>query len=187
MSKRLEDFVRMNKEEFDDLEPSGDLWGRIEMNLPPQYNEPKKREAKTFTLGFVLRVAAMIVVVMGIGFGLYLHNTKKQGVDLAAINPVYAEQQIQYTSLIETKRTELKSIAKTDPELYKEFSCEIAKMDSTYKQLNSELSNSPNQERVLHAMIRNLEVQTQVLNQQLKVIEQFNQMKKEQNNEIKTI
>ena len=187
MSKRLEDFVRMNKEEFDDLEPSADLWGRIEMHLPPQYNEPKKREAKTFTLGFVLRVAAMIVVVMGIGFGLYLHNTKKQGVDLAAINPVYAEQQVQYTSLIETKRTELKSIAKTDPELYKEFSGEIAKMDSTYKQLNSELSNSPNQERVLHAMIRNLEVQTQVLNQQLKVIEQFNQMKKEQNNEIKNI
>lgn len=187
MSKRLEEFVKMNKEEFDDLEPSADLWSRIEMHLPPQYNEVKKREAKTFTLGFVLRVAATVVVVMGIGFGVYLHNSKKPTVDLAAINPVYAEQQVQYTSLIETKRTELKSISKTDPELYKEFSGEIAKMDSTYKQLSSELTNSPNQERVLHAMIRNLEVQTQVLNQQLNVIEQFNRMKKEQNNEVKGI
>jgi len=187
MSKGLEDFIKVNREEFDDLEPSADLWGRIEKHLPPQYNEQKKRETKTFSLGFVLRVAAAVIIVMGVSFALYLHNARKGHIDLAAINPVYAEQQIHYTSLIETKRTELKSIMKSDPQLYKEFSSEIAKMDSTYKQLNSELLNSPNQERVLHAMIRNLQIQTQVLNQQLQVIEQFNQIKKEQKNEIKDI
>jgi anti-sigma-K factor RskA len=187
MSKRLEDFVKTNREEFDEIEPSADLWSRIEKELPAQYQEPKKRETKTFSLGFVMRVAATVIVVMGIGFAAYLHSTKKEGIDFAAINPVYAQQQIQYTSLIETKRTELKSIAKTDPALYKEFSLQIAKMDSTYKQLNSDLATSPNQERVLHAMIRNLQIQTEVLNQQLNVIEQFNQMKKEQNNETKNI
>jgi hypothetical protein len=187
MSKGLEDFIKVNREEFDDLEPSADLWGRIEKHLPPQYTEQQKREAKTFSLGFVLRVAAAVIVVMGVSFALYLHNSRKDGVDLAAINPEYAQQQIHYTSLIETKRTELKSIEKTDPELYKEFNSEITKMDSTYKQLNSELLTSPNQERVLHAMIRNLEIQTQVLNRQLQVIEQFNQIKKEQKNESKDI
>jgi len=187
MSKRLEDFVKTNREEFDEMEPSADLWSRIEKELPAQYQEPKKREIKTFSLGFVMRVAATVIVVMGIGFAAYLRSTKKEGIDFAAINPVYAQQQIQYTSLIETKRTELKSIAKTDPALYKEFSLQIAKMDSTYKQLNSDLATSPNQERVLHAMIRNLQIQTEVLNQQLNVIEQFNQMKKEQNNETKNI
>jgi anti-sigma-K factor RskA len=187
MSKRLEDFVRDNKEEFDDLQPSADLWSRIEKQLPPQFNEPKKQEAKTFSLGFVMRVAASVILVMGIGFAIYLRGTKKEGVDLAAINPVYAKQQVQYASLIETKRTELKSIAKTDPELYKEFSSQIAKMDSTYKQLNSDLATSPNQERVLHAMIHNLQIQTEVLNQQLNVIEQFNKMKKEQNDDSKSI
>ena len=187
MSKRLEDFVRDNKEDFDDLQPSADLWGRIEKQLPPQFEDVKKREAKTFSLGFVMRVAASVIVVMAIGFGAYLHSTKKEGIDLAAINPVYAKQQAQYTSLIETKRTELKSIEKTDPELYKEFSSQIAHMATTYKQLNSDLANSPNQERVLHAMIRNLQVQTEVLNQQLNVIEQFNKMKKEQKNEVKSI
>ena len=188
MSKRLEDFMKMNREEFDDLEPSADLWSRIEMHLPPQGEELKKKEARTFSLGFVLRVAATIIVVMGIGFAAYVRNdVKKPKIDLAAINPVYAQQQIQYTSLIETKRTELKSISKADPELYKEFSSEIAKMDLTYKKLNSELANTPNQERVLRAMIRNLQVQTQVLNQQLTIIEQLNREKKVQNNEIKNI
>ena len=187
MSKRLEDFIKMNREEFDDLEPSADLWTRIEKHLPAQETELKKHGSKTFSLGFVLRVAASVIVVMGIGFAFYLKKEKKETIDLAAINPVYAQQQIQYTSLIETKRTELKSIAKSDPQLYKEFSSEIAKMDSTYKKLNDDLATSPNQERVLHAMIRNLQIQTEVLNQQLNVVEQFNKMKKEQKNEIKNI
>jgi predicted component of viral defense system (DUF524 family) len=187
MSKRLEDFIKINKEEFDDLEPSADLWARIEKQLPPEGIELSKRETKTFSLGFVLRVAASVIVVMGISFAFYLRNTKKETVDLAAINPVYARQQAQYTSLIETKRTELKSIAKSDPQLYKEFTAEIAKMDSTYKKLNNDLSSSPDQERVLKAMIHNLLIQTQVLNQQLNVIEQFNHEKKQQNNESKNI
>jgi len=187
MSKRLEDFMRMNREEFDDLEPSADLWARIEKHLPAEISVAKTQETKTFSLGFVLRVAATIVVVMGIGFAMYVRNDKKEKVDLEAINPVYAQQQIKYTSLIESKRSELKVLAKSDPQLYKDFSSQIAEMDSTYKQLNSDLATSPNQERVLHEMIRNLQIQTQVLNQQLKVIGQMNDMKKEQQNESKNI
>jgi hypothetical protein len=187
MSKGLEDLVKMNREEFDDLEPSADLWARIEKHLPAQFDAQKERETKTFSLGFVLRVAATVIVVMGIGFALYLRGTRKQGVDLAAINPVYAQQQVHYTSLIESKRSELKSIAKSEPDLYQEFSSQIAEMDSTYKQLNSELATSPNQELVLRAMIRNLKIQTQVLTQQLNVISQFNEMKNEEKNDSKDI
>ncbi|HEY2581551.1 MAG TPA: hypothetical protein VGI43_07075 [Mucilaginibacter sp.] len=187
MSKRLEEFIKMNREEFDELEPSADLWSRIEKHLPAEIPVVKKRETKTFSLGFVLRVAASVIVVMGISFILYLRSTKKQGIDFAAINPVYAEQKIQYTSLIETKRTELKSIEKSDPQLYKEFSEQIAQMDSTYKQMNTELVTSPNQERVLRAMIHNLKIQTDVLNKQLGVIEQMNKMKNDQDNDTKNI
>jgi len=186
MSKRLEDFIKANKEGFDEFEPGADLWSRIEKQLPPE--AAKKREAKTFSLGFVLRVAAAVIIVMGVSFLIFLRSIQSAaGVDLAAINPEYAKQQVQYTSLIETKRTELKQLAKTDPQLYQEFSNEISKMDATYKKLNSDLANSPNQELVLRAMIRNLQVQTEVLNQQLSVIEQYNQMKKDQKNETKNI
>lgn len=185
MSKRLEDFIKTNKEEFDDLEPREELWDKIEQNLQLTA-EPKKREAKTFSLGFVLRVAASVIVVMGICFTMYLRN-QKQGVDLAAINPTYAKEQVHYASLVESKRTELKEMAKADPQLYKEFSNEIAKMDSMYRKLNRDLRTSPNQELVLRAMIRNLQVQAEVLNQQLSVVEEYNKMKKEQHNEIKSI
>ena len=189
MSKRLEDFISKNKEAFDDLEPGADVWNYISKELDAwEDSQPKKREAKTFSLGFVLRVAAMVIVVMGIGFGVYLKSQKtNEGVDLAAINPAYAKQQIHYASLIETKRAELKIIAKFDPELYREFSGEITRMQTTYKKLNTDLATSPNQERVLRAMIRNLQIQTEVLNQQLSVIEQINQSKKDQQNGNKDI
>jgi hypothetical protein len=185
MSKRLEDFIKNNREEFNDLEPRANLWGRIEAELPEQFTD-KKKEVKTFSLGFVLRVAALLIMIMGTGFFVYLQK-KPATVNLAEINPEYARQQVQYASLIAEKRNELKSVAKTDPALYHEFTADIAKMDSTYRKLNKDLLTSPNQEAVLRAMIRNLQVQTDLLNQQLNVIEQFNEFKNQQKNEIKSI
>ncbi|MBW4888640.1 hypothetical protein KXQ82_02890 [Mucilaginibacter sp. HMF5004] len=179
MSKRLEDFIKQNRAEFDELEPKVDLWYNIEQKLNTKEVIPAKREAKTFTLAFVLRVAAIVMVVMAVGFMFYL-KISRPVVNLAAINPEYAKQQMHYASLVQNKRSELKVLAKTDPQLYNEFSGEIAKMDSSYKRLTKDLATSPNQDLVLRAMIRNLQMQTEVLNQQLQVIEQFNQMKKEQ-------
>lgn len=194
MSKRLEDFIGDNREEFDDLVPRAGIWDNISKELDAWEAEqlPKKREAKTFSLGFVLRVAAMIIVVMGIGFGVYVQSQKNSNgqtaeVDLKSINPTYAKQQAQYASLIETRKIELKQVAKFDPQLYNEFSNELAKMQANYKKLSTDLATSPNQERVLRAMIRNLQVQSEVLNQQLSVIEQFNQSKKQQQNGTKDI
>src|ERR1700743_224734 len=151
MSKRLEDFIKTNKEEFDDPEVKAGLWGNIEERLPAAFEEtPKQR--KTFSLGFVLRVAATVIVVMSISFVLYLRNEKSHGINLAAINPEYAKQQVHYTRLISDKRTELKTLSKSDPQLYQEFTAEIAQLDSTYKKLNRDLANSPNREAVLQAM-----------------------------------
>ena len=56
MSKRFEDFMHDNNEEFNEIEPSADLWGKIEAQLNfLEQEQPKKREAKTFSLGFVLK------------------------------------------------------------------------------------------------------------------------------------
>jgi hypothetical protein len=118
--------------------------GQDRENLPAEKEQPKKADAKMFSLSFVLKVAASVIVVMGVCFALYLRNTDKRGVEMADINPAYAKQQVHYASLVESKRTELKELAKSDPQLYKEFSKEITKMDSVYLKLKSDLANSPN-------------------------------------------
>ena len=119
MSKRLEDFIKNNKVEFDDLEPRAGLWDNIESKLFLEEQAvpelPKKREAKTFSLGFVLRVAAIVIMVMGISFVFYIKNQKAGTVDYAAINPEFAKQRMHYASLVQSKRTELKTLTKTNP------------------------------------------------------------------------
>jgi hypothetical protein len=188
MSKRLEDFIKANKEEFDILEPKRGIWGNIEERLPARFKDQDKVEIRTFSLAFVLRVAAIVIMVMGISFAIYIQNEKSTpNANIAAISPEYAKQQKQYVTLVSNKRNELKKLAKSDPQLYHEFTAEIAKMDSTYKKLNNDLATSPNPELVLLAMIRNLQIQTEVLNQQLNVIEQFNEFKDQQKNETKNI
>ncbi|GAB3922708.1 hypothetical protein [Mucilaginibacter myungsuensis] len=193
MSKRLEDFIRNNRDEFDELEPRIELWGKIVSKLQEQEKVielPKRKEVKTFSLGFVLRVAATVIVIMGISFVFYIKmqpaGTTPTKVDIAKINPEFAKQQVKYASIVQTGRSELKTLTKSNPELYKEFSAELAKMDSTYKKLNKELVTSPNQERVLRAMIRNLQLQAEVIDQQLNVIEGIKEFKEHQN-EIKSI
>lgn len=185
MSKPLEDFIKVNRAAFDDdLELRPEVWEHIEKRID-KAGLLKKKKAKTFSLAFVLRVAAVIVLFMGLVFALYLK--KQRQVDYAAINPDYARQQVRYASLVQTKRTELKTLTRNNPQLYHEFSAVIAKMDSTYKALNNDLATSPNQERVLHAMIKNLQIQIQVLNQQLNAIEQFNEFKNKQKNGTESI
>ncbi len=184
MSARLDDFIKNNREQFDDLEPADELWQRIERGLPRQaYNERFKK--KTFSFGFVLRMAAAVILIMAICFTGYVKFSSR--VDLSTINPEYAQQQAHYASLVETKRSELKAVTKANPQLYEEFDTEFVRMDSVYKRLKSELPVSPDREKVLRAMIQNLQIQTQVLTQQLNMVEQYNKMKSAQKNEIKNI
>lgn len=185
MSERLTDFIKHNRDSFDNLEPNEAIWPKIEKDLG-LYGYGQTLQKKSFSLGFVLRVAALVIIVMGIGFVCYLQSEKTH-IDLVKINPGYAKQQAHFASLVESKRSELKSVTKADPQLYQEFSNEFLHMDSVYKKLRSELPGSPNREKVLRAMIRNLEMQTEVLNQQLGIVEQYNRMKTAKNDEVKNI
>lgn len=183
MKDRLEDFIRGNKKEFDQFEPPAAIWDKIEQQLdekPTIYSAEEKKE-KVVRLSFLLKVAATIIIVLGVGLWGYQYQ-KAEFSDLSNIDPQLAKQQVHYASLIEGKRIELKQIEKEEPQLYSEFSSEIRKMDVSYQKLKSDLPGSPNQEETVKAMIRNLQIQTELLNQQLIIIQQINDIKKEQKN-----
>ena len=76
MSKQdpFESFVRNHREEFDGDQPPGDLWNRIDQDIDGT--------GKTISLrpmAVLLRVAAVVVVVIGIGVvASQLSNPKQQ-------------------------------------------------------------------------------------------------------------
>jgi hypothetical protein len=79
---------------------------------------------------------------------------------------------------VEIKEKELKTIEKDEPLLYKQFSLDVGKLDSSYHSLQNKLSKYPNREQILEAMLQNLQLQMGLLNHQLDIIKQINHSKK---------
>ena len=110
MKDRLEDFVRVNKKGFDQLEPPANLWERIEKELDEKHipkNGAKKE--RVIRLSILYKSAAVLIPVLFAGLWFYQYQFK-QSVDLSNINPQLAKQQVHYASMIELKRTELRHI-----------------------------------------------------------------------------
>lgn len=172
---RLEDFVKTNRKKMDDFEVPGNLWDKIEEQL-----DKKPAKTKAINLRLFISIAAILLVTVVTGL-IFLQQPQKQKIDLSAINSDLAKQQVQYISLIEDKQDELSRIKKEEPELYKEFTADVKKVEQNYLQLKSSLPTSPNQEQTLKAMVFNLRVQMDILNQQLSIIQQINAPKNEKN------
>ena len=177
MSTKLEDFIRNNKREFDTERPSMGLWDKIEAELDKKEKQKKKRKV-TFNIQLWAGIAASLIVVLGVTL-LYVIPGKRSRLSVADVNPVYAQKQVKFVSLIEQKQDSLQAFAKTNPELYHKFKADFEVLNKTYEGLTKEMAGSPNQQMVVKAMVRNLEIQIQLLNQQLSIINEVSQYKKE--------
>ena len=124
-------------------------------------------------------MAASLTVLVGYVLAFYMNNKSNSTEQIIAdVAPQYGDKMVQYTSLIESKRIEIKQIETHDPEMYKEFASEIEKLNQDYQSLQTELSQTPNQEDLVKAMVQNLQVQLDILNRQLKIIEKVKQYQK---------
>jgi hypothetical protein len=172
MSKKLEEYVKGHRREFDLNTPSEELWGKIEKSLDEQ------KVKKPLRLQVWIGIAASLFAIVTITF-LYTYRNSSQEVSIADVNPSYAKKEMRFASLIEEKKDSLQVFAKENPALYKKFSADIEKLDTDYDHLRQELQSSPNPRLIVKAMVRNLELQLEVINQQLTIIYQVEEFKKE--------
>jgi hypothetical protein len=194
MSKSLERFIRDNREKFDADQPSPASWEKIEQSL----NATKQRSAVYRLNGkkWWLIAAAVLAIVLTSSLYIFLHpgheempvvqntmpgNTSPENNTgdpvIEAIDPDYAARVAKFSVLIEKKQHELEAIRTDQPDLYKKFSRDIQRLDSTYHALKYELPVNPNKEELLQAMIYNLQLQIDLLNQQLNIIQKIKQAK----------
>lgn len=220
MKNNLERFIRDNREDFDDKEPSATLWQKIDagldrsglersalsksdhedkagldghrldgqwLNTSSPFQQIHRRSTQATgqqpgrtgwlwpTLNW--RVAASIAILLLAG-GL-LYTNQQYGVtrqpEVVAANPTYAKEVVQYTRLIDTKRTELKQMTEDNPDLYKEFATDLDRLEHSYRSLKADLPKNPNHEVLIQAMIQNLQLQINLLNEQLRVIQRIKQ------------
>lgn len=180
---RLERFVRDNRDGFDSFLPQDNLWDLIESKIPgettPVVPSSKGKIVKWNHPLFDWRIAAGLVVALGIGLLVYLNQeygvARDPGVALKV--PGYARELNAYTMAIDEKRDEIVKLTRNNPQLYKDFSADLKSLESSYGNLRSNLSEAPNQEALLQAMTQNLQWQIDLLNQQIQILQRINQVK----------
>jgi hypothetical protein len=201
MANNIERFVRDNRDSFDENVPPSKIWENIEKELKINPAPAHKMRWIRWTM------AAAATMALGIGiWWIYSSGSSVSPVaqvqkdsgnnispekrpaelDIADIDPAYAQQVVQFISLIDKKQDELKSLGKDQPELYRKFSSDIERLDSTYAILKLQLPVNPNKEELLQAMISNLQLQIDLLNQQLNIINKIKQSKTKGNEKNNT-
>jgi hypothetical protein len=183
MSKSLENFIRDNRDAFEQNGPSAGLWERIADQLPDesapiQAAQPFRavHRQPSWTRSYWTWAASIALLLLAGSLwwvnDRYAPTTQS---DVVAFSPTYAKEVAQYANLIDAKRTELQQLTESNPALYGEFAQDLERLETSYKGLKKELPNTPNQEVLIQAMIQNLQLQIDLLNEQLRVIQRIKQ------------
>jgi len=196
MSSDLEKFIRKNRDDFDDADPSNKVWKNIEHSLP------RKKEAKLFTIRDIyMWSAAAAVFFIALTSVYFLFIKKTPGNDLEKTTTVKSGTEetpsrvdnfniisIEYSSefkeaeqAVEDRQKELKAAVANNPELYRKFQQDLNKLDSAFRLLREQAGQSINRDVIIKAMIQNLQLQSELLSRQLMVIDEFKTTKTPKN------
>ena len=194
MPNEMERFIRDNRESFDVHQPGAKVWEQIEKEI----GKPKPEIRIIRIAAFRWSAAAAVLILVSLAAWLFTREAQENGAApamasldsagtpsapdtqdpvVAEIDPQYAQMVAQFNGMIEAKQKEIRSIEKDNPELFRQFSGDIRKLDSTYQVLRNTLTANPNKEQLLQAMIGNLQMQINLLNQQLQIIQQVRKPK----------
>lgn len=165
MSHEFEDFVRKNRNAFDDQEPSEKVWKKIDRTLFPA------GKTSVWNSIVIWRAAAMLFMALSI-YLLLAKNTASTSQnnsqmvaalgDFKDVEQFYFEQISQKTALIEEfQRTEGLN----------GFTHDFQQLEAMYMVLKEEMKARPSQ-KVKDALVLNLLVRIDLLNQQLHKLEQ---------------
>ena len=188
MSSDLEKFIRKNRGDFDDADPSDKVWKKIERSLPV------KKEAKRFTIKDIYKwsaAAAIFFVTLTSVYFLFIKkqpgndpektSTVKTGTqenssrldNFNSISIEYAAEFKEAEQAVEIRQKELRTAVANDPVLYRKFQQDLNTLDSSYRVLREQASQSMNGDVIIKAMIQNLQLQSELLSRQLMIIREF--------------
>jgi hypothetical protein len=159
MKDQLEDFIRNNKADFDDKEPSAKNWTAISNKV--------FGNASLWNSINVWRAAAVMLLGVCIYLALpRLQDSKERALAMSEFKDVESF----YITQIATKVEQIEDLRGEEAGL-NGFTHDFKQLDAMYQVLKEEMKARPSQ-KVKDALVLNLLVQIDLLNQQLHKIEQ---------------
>jgi hypothetical protein len=150
---RLETFVNENRHEFDQLEPSDQMWEAISGQL----NEAPKQRNRKFAW---MKIAAVVVLALAIPTIIYQvkFSEQKQSAKAVRVDPEVQElieAEAFYAQEVSGKMAEINKCYKVHPELKMEIEGDLNELESMYLSLKSDLKENISNKEVIEAMIEN--------------------------------
>ncbi len=163
---RLEDFINANRGEFDNLEPSEKVWKNIEKNT--------RKVKKLSPVVYLLRIAAVILVAIGLSVVLIKTGTFKSGQLAKQADPEMVElieAEAYYASQVNEKMEEIRKCYDIHPELKEEIEGDLSELQQMYNSLKNDLNENVAKKTVIEAMIENNRYRLKMVDE---VLEQIN-------------
>lgn len=198
MSKRIEKFIEQNRHLLDTENVPDAVWEKIKLPVAEKQSaklvlwKPMYKWAAAAVITGLMALTSYLLIqkyshdIPPETAGMQKYDTLPQP-DINNIPNEYGEEAAAIYKSITVKQEELKTIAGTDPELYRQFAGDLATLDSSYRVLQSQAAASPNHDVIIKAMIQNLQLQAELLSRQLLIINQFKNSKKESHETKNTI
>ncbi|MCB0840321.1 MAG: hypothetical protein KDD63_20710 [Bacteroidetes bacterium] len=189
MKDPLEQIIFDHKEELDFYEPNPDLWSRIH----PEVEFPEKIKPPTHKRNLNLKVAATILLLIGLG-SLFIWEIPshipihpiadgastadaRESVDATnSEQAALSEFEAYYREMISARKAEIISYKSMGLETDHALFDQLEKLQHLYGDLQNELPKSENSEMVINAMAQNLIMQIEILNQQLAILKHIKSM-----------
>lgn len=162
---RLENFIKENREAFDQLEPSEKVWEKI--------SKPEHKSVRMVT--YLLRVAA--VVTIAVVFTVIISKTslfkpdEKASITEDPELQELIEAEAFYASQVNEKMDEIRKCYDTFPEIKEEVETDLTELQEMYEVLKIDLKDNISKKEVIEAMIENNRFRLKMVDQ---VLDQIN-------------
>jgi hypothetical protein len=162
----LEEKIRKNRDLFDGSEPSEGHFARFQSKLD-SLNEELPR-VRPWYYGKIFRVAAVIIVLLGVTLTIVLYNPSLVTNRVAAgtLPQEIQEARMYYDKLAEEKLQKINQCAASTSEasyIQKLVVNEIILLDSSSVKLEQELQSDKENKRLINALIRNYKTKSDLL------------------------
>lgn len=200
MKDSIEDFIKQNRQAFDDEMPSSSVWDNLELELQQEQVTNSGSKILQLKRRFTWAAAAAIVF-MAVSIGFWLQNrelkrTEHSSSTLASIEidtvipsedesendilkliPEARALNAQYSADLEQYLSQLKNF----PEVEEEVKKELEELDDEFSQLQQELGTNMSTEIILEAMIETYRMKLEILERTLNYLKRNNETYSEQN------
>ncbi len=159
----LESFIRNRRDEFDDLEPSAEVWERIQQG--------QKQPRIVHWRSIATKAAAVAAIFMlGFLFNMWTGKgpaTEQFADDLQTENlpelAMLKEARVYYSSLINQRQEQVFRLTSGNAQLQNELKEEFDVLDRAFRSLEQDLNDQVATEEVIEAMIQHYRIKLDML------------------------